>query len=39
MGTKTTQGYYEWDEDFSSRINQAREKELIRYLKQDRGIE
>jgi 3-hydroxybutyryl-CoA dehydrogenase len=39
MGSKTTQGYYEWVEDFSTRVNQAREKELIRYLKQDRGIE
>ena len=39
LGNKTAEGYYEWDKDFSTRGNQAREKELIRYLKQDRGIE
>ena len=39
LGNKTAEGYYVWDEDFSTRVNQAREKELIRYLKQDRGIE
>ncbi|SDM48211.1 3-hydroxybutyryl-CoA dehydrogenase [Daejeonella rubra] len=39
LGNKTAEGYYEWDEDFSTRVNQAREKELIRHLKQDRGIE
>ena len=39
LGNKTAEGYYEWDKDFSTRVNQAREKELIRYLKQDRGIE
>jgi len=39
LGNKTAEGYYKWDEDFSARVNQAREKELIRYLKQDRGFE
>jgi 3-hydroxybutyryl-CoA dehydrogenase len=39
LGNKTAEGYYDWNEDFSTRVNQAREKELIRYLKQDRGIE
>jgi 3-hydroxybutyryl-CoA dehydrogenase len=39
IGNKTAEGYYEWDEDFSKRMNQARENELIRHLKQDRGIE
>jgi 3-hydroxybutyryl-CoA dehydrogenase len=39
FGNKTAEGYYEWDEDFSTKVNQAREKELIRHLKQDRGIE
>jgi len=39
LGNKTAEGYYEWDEDFSTKVNQAREKELIRHLKQDRGIE
>jgi len=39
LGNKTAEGYYEWDEDFSIRVNQARENELIRHLKQDRGIE
>ena len=39
LGSKTKRGYYEWDKDFSIKVNQAREKELIRHLKQDRGIE
>ena len=39
LGSKTKRGYYEWDKDFSTKVNQAREKELIRHLKQDRGIE
>jgi len=39
LGNKTAEGYYEWDEDFSTSVNHAREKELIRHIKQDRGIE
>jgi len=35
LGDKTAEGYYEWDEDFSNRMNQARENELIRHHKKD----
>lgn len=38
LGNKTAEGYYKWDEDFSNRMNQARENELIRHLKQDKGL-
>ncbi|WP_172371635.1 3-hydroxyacyl-CoA dehydrogenase NAD-binding domain-containing protein [Sporosarcina jiandibaonis] len=39
LGNKTGEGYYKWDASFSEEVNNAREKELIRYLKQDMGIE
>jgi 3-hydroxybutyryl-CoA dehydrogenase len=38
LGNKTGEGYYKWDASFSEEVNNAREKELIRYLKQDMGI-
>lgn len=37
LGYKTGKGYYEWNTTFTEDINTAREKELIRYVKQDRG--
>ncbi|PID26210.1 3-hydroxyacyl-CoA dehydrogenase family protein [Sporosarcina sp. P7] len=37
LGSKTGKGYYEWDPSFTKEIHSAREKELIRYVKQDRG--
>lgn len=39
LGDKTGEGYYLWDKDFSQEMNRSREMELIRFLKQDRGIE
>ena len=39
LGDKTGEGYYLWDNDFSLEMNRSRERELIRFLKQDRGIE
>ncbi len=39
FGSKTKRGYYDWNKEFSTKVNQAREKELIRHLKQDRAIE
>ncbi|WP_313236649.1 3-hydroxyacyl-CoA dehydrogenase family protein [Sporosarcina ureae] len=38
LGSKTGKGYYEWNSTFTEEINTAREKELIRYMKQDRGL-
>ncbi|WP_369802820.1 3-hydroxyacyl-CoA dehydrogenase family protein [Sporosarcina sp. P10] len=38
LGSKTGKGYYEWNSTFTEEINSAREKELIRYMKQDRGL-
>lgn len=38
LGDKTGEGYYTWDTPFSERMNHQREKELIRFLKQDMGI-
>ncbi|MDV6379155.1 3-hydroxyacyl-CoA dehydrogenase NAD-binding domain-containing protein [Sporosarcina sp. GW1-11] len=38
LGSKTGEGYYEWSPDFTEEMNTAREKELIRYVKQDRGL-
>ena len=38
LGNKTGEGYYNWDVSFSEEVNNAREKELIRYLKQDMKI-
>ncbi|WP_274651253.1 3-hydroxyacyl-CoA dehydrogenase family protein [Paenibacillus humicola] len=38
-GLKTGAGFYEWDEAFSAQMTKAREQELIRYLKCDRGLE
>jgi 3-hydroxybutyryl-CoA dehydrogenase len=35
LGNKTGEGYFKWDESFSEKMNNAREKELIRFLKQD----
>ncbi|PIC70576.1 3-hydroxybutyryl-CoA dehydrogenase [Sporosarcina sp. P16b] len=37
LGSKTRKGYYEWDPSFTEEIHFEREKELIRYVKQDRG--
>ncbi|HEY1010005.1 MAG TPA: 3-hydroxyacyl-CoA dehydrogenase family protein [Daejeonella sp.] len=34
-GSKNGQGYYEWDEQFSARMNELREQELIRLKKAD----
>ncbi len=39
LGDKTGEGYYLWGNDFSLEMNRSRERELIRFLKQDRGIE
>lgn len=38
-GQKTGEGFYRWDEDYSRKMNGLREKELIRFLKQDREME
>jgi 3-hydroxybutyryl-CoA dehydrogenase len=38
LGDKTGEGYYKWDASFSEEVNNAREKELIRYLKRDMGM-
>ena len=35
LGSKTSEGYYKWDHSFSEEMNNRREKELIRFLKQD----
>lgn len=35
LGQKTKQGFYNWDETFSNKMNNERELELIRFLKQD----
>ncbi|MDN4524938.1 3-hydroxyacyl-CoA dehydrogenase family protein [Fictibacillus fluitans] len=35
LGEKTGEGFYQWDESFSQEIQLKREKELIRYLKED----
>lgn len=35
LGEKTGQGYYDWPEESSTAIKQAREAELIRWLKRD----
>ncbi|PID16169.1 3-hydroxybutyryl-CoA dehydrogenase [Sporosarcina sp. P34] len=37
LGSKTGKRYYEWDPSFTEEVHTAREKELIRYVKQDRG--
>ena len=34
-GQKNGRGFYEWTPEFSNQMNQQREKELIRWLKQD----
>jgi 3-hydroxybutyryl-CoA dehydrogenase len=39
MGLKSFEGFYLWDKKFSDEMTGSREKELIRQLKQDRGIE
>ena len=35
FGTKTGEGYYKWDHLFFEKMNQNREVELMRFLKQD----
>jgi 3-hydroxybutyryl-CoA dehydrogenase len=35
LGTKTGEGYYQWDAAFTNEMNTKRENELIRFLKQD----
>ncbi len=34
LGSKTGKGYYTWDLSFSEQMNNRREMELIRFLKQ-----
>lgn len=36
LGSKTGEGYYVWDDSFSEKMNNNREIELIRMIKQDR---
>lgn len=38
-GQKTGEGFYLWDEEFTQKMNRSREKQLIRFLKQDMGLE
>lgn len=38
LGLKSSEGFYYWDKKFSEKMTGSREKELIRQLKQDRGI-
>lgn len=38
LGSKTGKGYYEWSTEFTDEMNTEREKELIRYVKKDRGL-
>ena len=38
LGSKTGKGYYEWSTEFTDEMNTEREKELIRYVKKDRGV-
>ena len=38
LGSKTGKGYYEWSAEFTDEMNTEREKELIRYVKKDRGL-
>jgi 3-hydroxybutyryl-CoA dehydrogenase len=35
LGSKTGEGFYDWDTTFSEEMNQKREKELIYFLKKD----
>jgi 3-hydroxybutyryl-CoA dehydrogenase len=35
LGSKTGEGFYDWDTTFSEEMNQKREKELIHFLKKD----
>lgn len=37
LGTKSGEGYYKWDVDFSERVSREREQELIRLLKAEMG--
>lgn len=38
LGDKTGQGFYEWDQETSRKINEDRERTLIDFLKNDRKI-
>lgn len=38
FGQKTGEGYYEWSPETTAAISQAREDQLIRFLKKDKGI-
>lgn len=38
LGQKTSEGFYSWDKQFSEDMNQKRELELIRFLKQDQQV-
>lgn len=38
LGSKTGKGYYEWSAEFTDGMNTEREKELIRYVKKDKGL-
>jgi 3-hydroxybutyryl-CoA dehydrogenase len=38
-GVKSGEGFYEWDPEFTRSMTKQREKELIRFLKQDMGMD
>lgn len=38
LGDKSGEGYYVWSKEFSEKMNGAREHELIRFIKQDKGL-
>ena len=38
LGIKSSEGFYYWDKKFSEEMTGSRERELIRQIKQDRGI-
>jgi 3-hydroxybutyryl-CoA dehydrogenase len=35
LGSKNGEGYYVWDDAFSEKMNNTREAELIRFMKQE----
>jgi 3-hydroxybutyryl-CoA dehydrogenase len=37
LGSKTGEGYYVWDDSFLEKMNDSREAELIRFMKQEAG--
>lgn len=38
LGDKSGQGYYQWNDDFSRKMNEIRELELIRLMKEDKLV-